>query len=81
MYKILDIHTHIYPEAIAAKAKVALEKFYEFTCEGLGTVDDLAESSEKAGVSGMLMLSVATNAHQIKKVNEGARIALDKMLD
>ena len=52
MYKILDIHTHTYPDAIAAKAKVALEKFYEFTCEGSGTVDDLAESSEKAGVSG-----------------------------
>ena len=42
MYKILDIHTHTYPEAIAAKAKVALEKFYEFTCEGNGTVNDLA---------------------------------------
>jgi predicted TIM-barrel fold metal-dependent hydrolase len=81
MYKILDIHTHTYPDAIAAKAKVALEKFYEFTCEGSGTVDDLAESSEKAGVSGMLMLSVATNAHQIKKVNEFAKISLDKMLD
>ena len=81
MYKILDIHTHTYPEAIAAKAKVALEKFYEFTCEGSGTVNDLAESSEKAGVAGMLMLSVATNAHQIRKVNEFAKNALDQMLD
>ena len=81
MYKILDIHTHTYPDAISAKAKVALEKFYEFTCEGTGTVDDLAESSEKAGVSGMLMLSVATNAHQIKKVNEFAKTSLDQMLD
>ena len=80
MYKILDIHTHTYPDSISAKAKVAFEKFYEFTCEGNGTVDDLAESSEKAGVSGMLMLSVATNAHQIKKVNEFAKAALDQML-
>ena len=80
MYKIIDIHTHIYPDAIAAKAKVALEKFYEFTCEGLGTVDDLAESSKIAGVGGMLMLSSATNAHQVKKVNEFAKASLDNML-
>jgi predicted TIM-barrel fold metal-dependent hydrolase len=69
MYKIIDIHTHTYPNAIAERAKVALEHFYEFTCEGDGTVDDLAESSEKAGVSGMLLLSVATNVKQIKNVN------------
>ena len=80
MYKIIDVHTHIYPDAIAAKAKVALEKFYEFTCEGLGTVDDLAESSKIAGIGGMLMLSSATNAHQVKKVNEFAKNALDDML-
>ena len=80
MYKIIDIHTHIYPDAIAAKAKVSLEKFYEFTCEGLGTADDLAESSRIAGVGGMLMLSTATNAHQVKKVNEFAKISLDNML-
>ena len=81
MYKIIDIHTHIYPDAIAAKAKVALEKFYECTCEGLGTVDDLAESSKIAGVGGMLMLSSATNAHQVRKVNEFAKASLDSMLE
>ena len=69
MYKIIDIHTHTYPTAIAERAKVALERFYEFTCEGDGTVDDLAESSARANVAGMLMLSVATNAKQIKNVN------------
>lgn len=81
MYKIIDIHTHTYPNAIAAKAKVALEKFYEFECQGMGTVDDLAESSAKAGVAGILMLSVATNTHQIRKVNEFAKISLDSMLE
>lgn len=81
MYKIIDIHTHTYPDEIAAKAKVALEKFYEFSCQGLGTVDDLAESSRLAGVGGMLMLSVATNAHQVKKVNEFAGRSLNSILE
>ncbi len=81
MYKIIDIHTHTYPDAIAQKAKAALEKFYEFTCEGEGTVSDLAESSEKAGVSGMLMLSVATNVKQIKNVNLWAASAVEQMTE
>ncbi len=81
MYKIIDIHTHTYPDAIAAKAKTALEKFYEFTCEGEGTVDDLAESSEKAGVSGMLLLSVATNAKQVQNVNLWAAESRDRMVE
>jgi len=81
MYKILDIHTHTYPDAIAERAKVALEHFYEFTCEGDGTVGDLAESSAKAGVSGMLLLSVATNVKQIKNVNLWAANAMSQMID
>ena len=81
MYKMIDIHTHTYPDAIAAKAKVNLEKFYEFECEGLGTVDDLAESSRAAGVCGVLMLSVATNAKQVRHVNEFAKTSLDSMLE
>lgn len=81
MYKMIDIHTHTYPDAIAAKAKENLENFYEFECEGPGTVDDLAESSREAGVCGVLMLSVATNAKQVRHVNEFAKTSLDSMLE
>ena len=80
MYKIIDVHTHVYPDDIASKAKVSLEKFYEFTCQGLGTVDDLVSSSKAAGVCGMLMLSTATNAHQVTNVNNYAKQSLDIML-
>ena len=37
MYKIIDIHTHVYPEAISDKAVKSLAAFYEFTVEGKGT--------------------------------------------
>ena len=80
MYKIIDIHTHTYPDAIAERAKVALEHFYEFTGEGDGTVKDLAESSKKANISGILMLSVATNVKQIKNVNLWAANAVSQLL-
>ncbi|MBE6661783.1 MAG: hypothetical protein E7606_00725 [Ruminococcaceae bacterium] len=70
MYKIFDIHTHIYPEAIAEKAVTNLNKFYDFVCEGKGTLDDLTESSRIGEVSGCLLLGVATNEKQVGHVNE-----------
>lgn len=68
--KIFDVHTHIYPDAIAERAVTALDNFYEFVSDGKGTYDDLASSSKDNGVCGFLLLCVATNAHQIHRVNE-----------
>lgn len=70
MYKIFDIHTHTYPEAIAEKAVTSLNAFYEFVSEGKGTYAELAENSRENGVVGMLLFSVATNPHQVQKVND-----------
>ena len=68
--KIFDAHTHIYPDAIAERAVAALDNFYEFVSEGKGKYGDLTEHCRKNGVSGFLLLCVATNAHQIHRVNE-----------
>ena len=74
MYKIFDIHTHTYPEAIAEKAVTSLNAFYEFVSEGKGTYAELAENSRENGVVGMLLFSVATNPHQVQKVNDKRRL-------
>ncbi len=71
MYKIFDIHTHTYPEALAEKAVRNLGAFYDFVPEGLGTYGDLESTSSVYNVKGFLLFSVATNAHQVKKVNDG----------
>lgn len=39
--KIIDIHTHIYPEKIAGKAVNSLQSFYHLLAEGKGTAKDL----------------------------------------
>lgn len=70
MYKIFDVHTHIYPTAIAEKAVTNLNHFYDFICEGKGTLADITESSNKAEVAGALLLGVATNEKQVGHVNE-----------
>lgn len=68
MYKIIDIHTHTYPEAIADKATVSLGNFYNFEIKGKGTYDDLEKQAAEDGVCGFFLLSVATNAHQVTPV-------------
>ena len=70
MYKIIDIHTHTYPEAISEKAVKSLAAFYEFKVDGNGTYAELEANSRKVGVTGFLLFSVATNAHQVEKVND-----------
>lgn len=69
-YKIIDIHTHIYPEKIAGAAVASLGKFYDFPVEGNGTAAELRATSEKNGVVGCLLLAVATNARQLRRVND-----------
>lgn len=70
MYKIFDIHTHTYPEKIADKATVNLGNFYNFHVEGKGTYAHLESQAEENNVHGYLLFSVATNAHQVSKVND-----------
>ena len=67
---IFDIHTHIYPEKIAAKAGVNLGAFYNFVVEGKGTYDHLEEQGKPHNVGGFLILGVATNPTQVSSVNE-----------
>ncbi len=69
MYKVFDIHTHTYPEAISEKACVNLGKFYDFEVMGKGTYAHLECQAEENNVGGYLLFSVATNAHQVEKVN------------
>ncbi len=69
MYNIFDIHTHTYPEAISERAVVNLGNFYNFVPQGKGTYAHLESQAEANRVKGYLLFSVATNAHQVEKVN------------
>lgn len=81
MYKVFDIHTHTYPQAIAAKAVANLEKFYDFIVDGLGTYSDLESQAEENGLCGFLLFSVATNPNQVQKVNDSISVLAQKSRD
>ncbi len=84
MYKVFDIHTHTYPDAIAEKAVRNLEAFYDFKgvhgfyVEGKGTYSDLESQAPAHNVRGFLLFSVATNAHQVPKVNDSIAALAEK---
>lgn len=75
-YKKFDAHAHIYPEAVAEKANENLGKFYDFTVRCAGTYSDLEKQIIDNGFSGMFLLSVATSARQVEKVNDAGAAAL-----
>lgn len=81
MYKILDMHTHTYPEKIAARACENLGAFYNFEVEGAGTYAGLEREARAAGVCGFLLFAVATNAHQVQKVNDSIAMLAAKSRD
>ncbi|MBQ7324898.1 MAG: amidohydrolase family protein [Clostridia bacterium] len=68
-YRIFDMHTHVYPDAIAPKAVGALNQFYSFTAKCSGTVEGLFQSCRDADVYGFALLGVATNPQQVEHVN------------
>lgn len=69
--KIIDFHTHVYPDAIADKATAAIRKFYAFGEGGLhGSAQVLLERGKAGGIEEFAILAVALNPKQVRKINE-----------
>ena len=68
--RIIDFHTHIYPEKIAQKATDSISEFYGLEGGGLcGTVEQLLQSGEKAGISEFVVLPVAIKPDHVRSIN------------
>lgn len=69
--KLIDIHTHIYPQNIARKAAESVRKFYELdTKEMDGTVETLLEHGTRAGIDRFVVLPVALHPDRTRHINE-----------
>ena len=67
--EIIDAHAHIYPDKIAEKASKAVGDFYGIPMEYVGTTNNLLEEEKKAGISRIIVHSVATTPHQVHSIN------------
>lgn len=69
--RILDMHTHIYPEKIAEKATAAIGKFYDAPMRSaVGCVKNLLEGHDAAGIERSLVFSAATTPLQVASIND-----------
>lgn len=67
--EIIDIHAHIFPEKIAARAVDSIGSFYQLDLSGDGTAASLIEADNRAGISRSLVFSTATVKSQVEPIN------------
>ena len=70
--EFIDFHTHIYPEAIAAKAADSVREFYD-GCGNpdiIGTTKMLLQRGTAAGVSRFVVLPVALRPDRTRHIND-----------
>lgn len=68
--KIIDMHTHIYPDKVAMKAADSIRDFYQIGGDQDGTATMLLERGRKAGVSQFVILPVAIRPDRVHSIND-----------
>ena len=68
--RIIDFHTHVYPEKIAQKATDNVCHFYDIKGGILGTADMLIKEGQKVGVDKYVILPVALKPENVRNLNE-----------
>jgi predicted TIM-barrel fold metal-dependent hydrolase len=67
---IIDFHTHIYPEKIAAKAVAGIEEFYHIAMQKDGTTESLIASGRQGGIGRFVVFSAAAVPAQVQTIND-----------
>ena len=69
--KLIDIHTHIYPDAISQKATESIQEFYELDGGGMdGSANMLLARGDKAGIDKFIILPVGMRPDRVRHVND-----------
>ena len=69
--QFFDIHTHVYPDAIAQKATDSVKEFYHIGGADMnGTASMLLQQHKRAGISGCLILPVALRPDRVQGIND-----------
>ncbi len=75
---IIDIHTHVFPDKIAAAVIDKLSHLSRARAFTDGTISGLLDSMKNSGVDKSVILPVATNTHQVEKINDSAAALTEK---
>jgi predicted TIM-barrel fold metal-dependent hydrolase len=66
--RIIDFHTHAFPDKVAANAVPALEKAGNVSSYTNGTCDGLIKSMDTAGIEKSVICSIATRVEQFQPI-------------
>lgn len=69
-YEIWDMHGHIFPTKIAAKAADAIGEFYDIPMRYVGDSDHMMQSGGQIGITRQLVCSSATTPAQVQSIND-----------
>ena len=72
------MHTHIFPDKIAADVIDKLSRVSRTPAFTNGTLHGLIDSMHTAGIDLSVILPVATNTHQVEKINDSAAALNEK---
>ena len=68
--RIIDFHTHIYPNKISQKAVKSVGDFYNLNMTGGdGTADYLLKTGKQAGIDNFVVHSVAVDGAHVETIN------------
>lgn len=67
--RVIDVHTHIFPESVAERALKELSYTSEVDPFLDGTANGLIESMRKAGIEKSVIAPIATKPSQVKSIN------------
>jgi predicted TIM-barrel fold metal-dependent hydrolase len=70
--RIIDVHTHVWPDTLAAHAVSAVGGQGHISPNYDGTVDGLLASMDRAGIDVSVVLPVATKPAQVRTINDWA---------
>ena len=76
--KLIDFHTHIYPDPIAEKATHSIELFYELDAKNVGTAERLLTVSKENGIDLSVVLPVAVKPSGVTHINDFAKKMQDE---
>lgn len=78
---IIDIHTHVFPDAVAERATAALINGSRHMPYTDGTVGELLGAMDRSGVDISVLQPVATRANQVQSINTWtAALASDRLV-
>ena len=75
---IIDFHTHIYPQAVAAKIFPAAKKKLKVEVPGTGGPEDLCRMMQEGGVSRSVLLPLAKGCRDVPGLNDWIQAAASK---